>query len=264
MRLKGKAAVITGAGSGIGRAASLRFAREGAAVVCVDIDAEFGEETARLIRKEKGQAEFFQADVGDAAQVRTMARRAMRLHERVHVLFNNAAILARDDLETLELDAWNRHLAVNLTGPLWCSRELLPALKAAGGASIIHGGSIDGAFGAASIISYSVSKGGLMPLTRVMAHAWAKYRIRVNCLNLGAVRTSSEGIPIRFTEELRRGLPMNPGLLNATPLARPGAVEEAAAAALFLASEDSSYFTGSVLTMDGGRTAITPGVPGSG
>ena len=263
MRLEGKTAVVTGAGSGIGRAASLRFAREGAALLCVDIDREFGEETVRLIRKEQGRAEFVCADVGDAAAVHRMAEQCMRLHGRIHVLFNNAAVLARDDLETLELATWQRHLDVNLTGPLLCSRELLPALKAAGGASIIHSGSIDGAYGAGTIVSYSVSKGGLIPLTHVMAHAWAKYGIRVNCINLGAIRTSSEGIPIRFTEELRRGLPMNPGLLNATPLGRPGAVEEAAATALFLASDESSYFTGSVLAMDGGRTAITPGVPGT-
>jgi NAD(P)-dependent dehydrogenase (short-subunit alcohol dehydrogenase family) len=258
MRLKGKNAVVTGAGSGIGRGTSLLFAREGATLLCVDVDAAFGRETVDLIRREGHAAEFIQADLSDAAAIQDMARQCMQRCAQIHVLFNNAAIFGSDNIETVQLEAWNRTLAVNLTAPCLCSAALLPALKAAGGASIIHNGSIDGVHGSAVALSYSVSKGGLVPLTHVMAHALARYGIRVNCINAGGIASSSEGIPIRLSETLRSGQGMPETMLRATPLGRAGSVEEFARAVLFLACDDSSYFTGSMLTMDGGRLAITP------
>ena len=154
-----------------------------------------------------------------------------------------------------------RTIAVPLTGPYLCSTALLPALQAARGASIIHHGSVDGVLGNPFAASYSVSKGGLVPLTHVMAHALAPHAIRVNCINSAAMYASREGIPVRLAPELRNGATQaTQARISVTPLARAGFVEECAAAALFLASDDASYITGSPeLTVDGGRTAITPG-----
>jgi len=259
MRLKGKNAVITGAASGVGRAASLLFAREGAAVACVDIDTAMGEDTAAMVRKEGGDAVFMAADLGDAAAVEGLARACVAWRPQIHVLFNNAAIAERREFEDIPLDEWNRQIAVNLTAPFLLSQRLVPALKAAGKASIVHHGSIDGVQGNPTLIPYSASKGGLVPLTHVMAYWLSPHGIRVNCINSGALRESTQGIPVRLTQDNREGHPMSDVQRRATPLRRPGTVEEAAALALFLASEESSYVNGSVVTLDGGRTGLTPG-----
>ena len=260
MRLQERIAVITGAASGVGRAASLLFAREGASVVCVDIDDAMGSETVALVTNAGGKASYLHADVGRADDVQSMAAACMQRHPVVHVLFNNAGMLVRDHFGEVRLDDWNRTLAVNLTGPYLCSTALLPALKSAGGASIIHHGSVDGVVGNPFAASYSVSKGGLVPLTHVMAHALAPHGIRVNCINSAGLYASRDGIPVRLAPEMRRGtMEGSASRIGVTPLARAGYVEECAAAALFLACDDSSYMTGSLLTVDGGRTAITPG-----
>ena len=260
MKLSGKVAVVTGAASGVGRATSFLLAREGAAVICVDIDRELGDETVEAIRHTSGVATFLHADVGDATSVKVFARQCLEAYPRVDVLFNNAGILVRDTVDNVDLGNWQRMIAVNLTGPYLVSIALLPALRAAGSASIIHHGSIDAVLGNPTSASYSVSKGGLIPLTHVMAHSWAQFGIRVNCINSGGLYESRDGIPVRITPELRDGTyTRHNSRMGATPLARPGLVEECATAVLFLASEDSSYMTGSVLTIDGGRTAITPG-----
>lgn len=262
MKLEGKTAVVTGAASGIGRAASFLFAREGATVLCVDIDATMGEETAVMIRKEGGTAQFVHADLADAASIEAMAKKCMQLAHRIHVLFNNAGILFKDTVEATKLSEWNQSIAVNLTAPYLCSVALLPALKAAQGAAIVHNGSIDSVRGNPHVLSYSVSKGGLTPLTHIMAHSLAPYGIRVNCINAGGIGTSSQGIPIRLTPEMGQRMPMNERMKKVTPLSRHGAVEEIASVALFLACDDSSYMTGALLTVDGGRTALTPGLVG--
>ncbi len=259
MKLAGKWAVVTGAASGIGRASSFLFAREGAAVLCADIDSVMGEETAAIIRKQGGSAHFVHVDLADAASIDAMARSCITRSPKIHVLFNNAAVLFKDTVETTRLEDWNRSIAVNLTAPYLCSVALLPALKAAGGASIVHNGSIDGVLGNPHVLTYSVSKGGLTPLTHIMAHSLAPYGIRVNCINAGGIGASATGIPIRLTPEMMRRAPMNERMKKTTPLARQGNVEEMASVALFLASDDSSYMTGVLLTVDGGRTALTPG-----
>lgn len=259
MRLEGKNAVITGAASGVGRAASLLFAREGAAIACVDIDVAMGEETAEMIRKSGGEAIFIQADLASASAIDRMASACMQWRSQIHVLFNNAGIAARGNFEDITLQQWNEQLAVNLTAPFLCSQRLLPALKAAENAAIIHHGSIDGVQGNPSLVPYSAAKGGLLPLTHVMAYWLAPHGIRVNCINSGAVRTSTAGIPVRLTQDMREGAPMSEVQRRATPLGRPGTVEEAAALALFLACDEASYVNGSVVTLDGGRTGLTPG-----
>lgn len=259
MRLKGKNAVITGAASGIGRAASLLFAREGAAIACVDVDVAMGEETVAMIRKQGGDAVFIETDLADPAAIERMASACMTWRPQIHALFNNAGIAERGDFESIPLERWNRQLAVNLTAPFLCSQRLVPALKAAGKAAIVHHGSIDGVQGNPTLVPYSASKGGLVPLTHVMAYWLSPHGIRVNCINSGALRESTQGIPVRLTQDNREGKPMSEVQRRATPLGRPGTVEEAAAVALFLASDESSYVNGSVVTLDGGRTGLTPG-----
>jgi NAD(P)-dependent dehydrogenase (short-subunit alcohol dehydrogenase family) len=258
-RLEGKHAVVTGAASGVGRATSLLFAREGAAVACVDIDAEMGEETAAMIRAEGGEALFVETDLTDPASIDAMARACMDWRQVIHVLFNNAGVAERAEFEDIALEDWNRQIAVNLTAPFLCSQKLLPALKAADGAAIIHHGSIDGVLGNPTLVAYSASKGGVQPLTHVMGFWLARHGIRVNCINSGALRESKQGIPVRLNRDNRAGAPMSDEQRRATPMGRPGFIEEAADVALYLASDESSYVNGSVITLDGGRTGLTPG-----
>jgi NAD(P)-dependent dehydrogenase (short-subunit alcohol dehydrogenase family) len=258
-RLEGKNAVITGAASGVGRAASLLFAREGAAIACVDIDTAMGEETAAMVRAEGGDAVFIETDLANPAAIQNMAKACMDWRHVIHILFNNAAIAERAAFDDISLEDWNRQLAVNLTAPFLCSQKLLPALQAAGGAAIIHHGSIDGVLGNPTLVAYSASKGGLQSLTHVMGFWLARHGIRVNCINSGALRESKQGIPVRLNRDNREGLPMSDVQRRATPMARPGFVEEAADVALYLASDESAYVNGSVITLDGGRSGLTPG-----
>lgn len=258
-RLEGKNAVVTGAASGTGRATSLLFAREGAAVACVDIDATMGEETAAMIRAEGGDAVFIECDLADPAAIEAMAKACMDWRPVIHVLFNNAAVAARAEFEDVPLEDWNRQIAINLTAPFLCSQKLLPALKAAKGAAIVHHGSIDGVLGNPTLVAYSASKGGLQPLTHVMGFWLARHGIRVNCINSGALRESKQGIPVRLNRDNRAGAPMSDAQRHATPMARPGFVEDAADVALYLASDEAAYVNGSVITLDGGRSGLTPG-----
>jgi len=258
-RLDGKNAVITGAASGVGRATSLLFAREGAAVACVDIDAKMGEETAAMVRAEGGDAVFIACDLAEPAAIEAMAKACMDWRPAIHVLFNNAAIADRAEFEDVALADWNQQIAVNLTAPFLCSQKLLPALKAAKGAAIVHHGSIDGVLGNPTLVAYSASKGGLQPLTHVMGFWLARHGIRVNCINSGALRESKQGIPVRLNRDNRAGAPMSAAQRHATPMARPGFVEEAADVALYLASDAAAYVNGSVITLDGGRSGLTPG-----
>ena len=258
-RLDGKNAVITGAASGVGRATSLLFAREGAALACVDIDAQMGEETAAMVRAEGGDAVFIETDLADPAAIVNMAQTCMQWRTVIHILFNNAAVAERAQFDDISLEDWNQQVAVNLTAPFLCSQKLLPALKAARKAAIIHHGSIDGVLGNPTLVAYSAAKGGLQPLTHVMGFWLAKHGIRVNCINSGALRESKQRIPVRLNRDNRAGTPMSKAQLHATPMARPGFIEEAADVALYLASDESSYINGSVITLDGGRTGITPG-----
>ncbi len=256
MRLKNKVALITGAGSGIGRQAALLFAREGAAVAVADLVPKGGEETVRLVQAEGGRALFVQADVGRAADCEGMVRTAEEAFGKLDVLFNNAGISHIDDGDAVstEEQVWDLTMQVNLKGVFLGCKYGIPALRRAGGGSIINTASFVALLGAATPqLAYTASKGGVLALTRELAVVHARENIRVNALCPGPLRTE---LLMKYldTEEKRQRR------LVHIPMGRFGEAIEIARAALFLASDESSYLTGTDFTVDGGITAayVTP------
>jgi NAD(P)-dependent dehydrogenase (short-subunit alcohol dehydrogenase family) len=255
MRLEGKVAVITGAGSGIGRETALLFVAEGARVVLVDVNDQGGEETRRLIGARDG-AIYVHADVSRSADCERMVRAAEESFGHLHVVFNNAGILdARDDdaVNTPE-DVWDLTMAVNLKSVFLGCKFGIPALRRAGGGSIINTASFVALMGAATPqVAYTASKGGVVALTRELAVVHARERIRVNALCPGPLQTELL-MKILDTPAKRQRR------LVHIPMGRFGEAKEMARAALFLASEDSSFMTGVEFVVDGGITAayVTP------
>lgn len=247
MRLKDKVAVITGAGSGIGRAAARLFAAEGARVICVDIDEPTVKETVAMINDKKALA--IRADVALAEDVRAMVKECERKVKKVDILFNNAGMNAWQSFEDTTEETWARMIGINLTGIFHCAKYLLPLMKKAEAGSIINHASVDGILGNPGIPAYCAAKGGIIPLTHVMAHELAKYNIRVNCLCTGGIATG-------MTASLKS---IYHKRIDVTPLKRIGKPEEVAYAVLFLASDEASFVTGANLVVDGGRTGLTQG-----
>jgi NAD(P)-dependent dehydrogenase (short-subunit alcohol dehydrogenase family) len=256
MKLKDKVALITGAGGGIGGESALLFAAEGAGVVVVDVDDAQGQETVKRVRAAGGRAEYVHADVSKSADCENMVRVAEKSFGRLDVLFNNAGIMdSRDDdaIATPE-DVWERTLAINLKGVFLGCKHGIPALRRAGGGSIINTASFVALLGAATPqLAYTASKGGVLALTRELAVIHAREKIRVNALCPGPLKTE---LLMKFlnTEVKRQRR------LVHIPMGRFGEAREMAKAALFLACEDSSYMTGSEFVVDGGITAayVTP------
>ena len=251
-RLAGKVALITGAGSGQGRAAARLFAKEGAKVVVTDVAIKGGEETVGLVRAEGGEASFIAMDVSKAAQVQRGVELAVQTYGRLHILYNNAAIWnPRLDNRVVELEeeAWDTILAVNLKGVYLCCKYGIPELIRAGGGSVINTASIAGLVSSGQPShTYSASKGGVISLTRAMAMAYAKDQVRVNVICPGGVDTPMVA-PLMADEQARqRAATMH-------PIGRMGTPGDIAYLALYLASDESSWVTGSVLTIDGGYTA---------
>lgn len=253
MRLKGKIAVITGAGSGTGRATAVLFAREGARVICVDVDEKGGKETVEIINQGKQEAFFIQADVSNLEQVQSMAKKCQERLGKVDILFNNAGRLAWQSFEDTAEETWSQMIGINLTGVFLCSKHLLPLMKKAGTGSIINHASIDGFLGNPYLAAYSAAKGGVIPLTHVMAHDLARYKIRVNCLCTGGIATTMISQVTGLAPEMVKRF------IAITPLGRMGTPEEVAYVALFFASDESSFVTGANLVVDGGRSGITQG-----
>lgn len=256
MRLKDKVALITGAGSGIGRESALLFASEGASIVVVDINDAGGQKTVDMIEAQGGQATFVHADVSRAADCEHMVRVAEETYGQLNVLFNNAGIMhsADDDAITTEEDVWDLTMAVNLKGVFLGCKYGIPALRRAGGGSVINTASFVAVLGAATPqIAYTASKGGVLAMTRELAVVHARENIRVNALCPGPLRTE---LLMSFldTEQKRQRR------LVHIPMGRFGEAGEIARAALFLASDESSYITGATFLVDGGITAayVTP------
>ena len=256
MRLEAKVALITGAGSGIGRESALLFARQGAAVVAVDVDQAHAEETASAIAADGGRAVAVRADVSRAADCEQMVAAAEHAYNRLDVLFNNAGIMHAEDDDAVRTEegVWNLTMDVNARSVFLGCKYGIPALRRAGGGSIINTASFVAVMGAATPqIAYTASKGAVLALTRELAIVHARENIRVNALCPGPLRTP---LLMNFlnTEAKRQRR------LVHIPMGRFGEAKEIAQAALFLASDESSFVTGTDFLVDGGISAayVTP------
>jgi NAD(P)-dependent dehydrogenase (short-subunit alcohol dehydrogenase family) len=256
MRLQDKVALITGGGGAIGRASALLFAAEGASVVVADIDEAMAEETVELVRSAGGQATSVCADVSLSADCERMVATAEDTYGSLNVLFNNAGIMLNDDGDAVSTDedVWEQTLRVNLTGVFLGCKYAIPAIRRAGGGSVINMASFVAKVGAATPqLAYTASKGGVLAMTRELAVIHARENIRVNALCPGPLRTE---LLMKFldTDEKKQRR------LVHIPMGRFGEAEEMARAALWLASDESSYVTGAEFVVDGGITAayVTP------
>jgi NAD(P)-dependent dehydrogenase (short-subunit alcohol dehydrogenase family) len=256
MRLEGKVALITGGASGIGRESTLLFASEGASVVVADVDDAGGAETVARVKRHGGEAMFVHADVSLDAGCQEMVHAAEQAYGKLDVLFNNAGIMDGQDSDAVATseEVWHRTIAVNLTGVFLGCKHGIPALRRAGGGSIINTASFVALVGAATPqLAYTASKGGVLALSRELAVVHARENIRVNALCPGPLRTELL-MSVLDTEEKRQRR------LVHVPQGRFGEAIEIAKAALFLASDESSFVTGTAFQVDGGITAayVTP------
>ena len=256
MRLAGKVALITGAGSGIGRETAVLFANEGASVVCVDINDGAGNETVAIITAANGAASYVHADVSKAADCEKMVAHAESTYGKLDILFNNAGLSHAQDDDALSTtdDVWDLTFAINVKGVFLGCKYGIPALRRAGGGSIINTASFVAVLGAATPqLAYTASKGAVLSMTRELATIHAREGIRVNALCPGPLRTE---LLMKYlnTEEKRQRR------LVHIPMGRFGEAAEIAKAALFLGSDESSFTTGATFLADGGITSayVTP------
>jgi NAD(P)-dependent dehydrogenase (short-subunit alcohol dehydrogenase family) len=251
MKLKEKVAIVTGGGSGMGRAVAEQFACNGARVVIAEINAGSGEEVVATIRKKGGDAIFVHSDVSKTADVRAMIATTVECYGGVDVLYNNAAVqLIGQDGRAHELpeEIWDLTLSINLRGLWLCSKYTIPTMLKRGGGSIIHAASPTGLKACPGYSAYSASKGGVIALTRTMAVDYARDNIRVNAIVPGVTDTL-------LIRELTADEKTRARLIAATPLGRLGTPTDVTGLALFLASDESSFCTGGLYMVDGGLTA---------
>lgn len=243
MSLNGKIAVVTGGGSGIGRAISVRLAKDGAAVAVWDLNGTGAAETVAMIEKEGGRALAVTVDAASAATIAGAAAKTREAFGPVTILVNNAGMTGFVPFQDLTEEMWDRMMAVNLKGPFLCTQAILPDMLAAQWGRIINISSSSTQTGAPMMAHYVASKGGVIGMTRALAIEYAAQGITVNHVPPGFIDTP-----------MLRGSPVDIENYAATmPMKRPGRPEDIAAACAYLASEDANYVTGQVIGVNGGR-----------
>jgi NAD(P)-dependent dehydrogenase (short-subunit alcohol dehydrogenase family) len=247
MRMKDKVAIVTGAGSGIGRATAMRMAAEGARVLCADAKGDAAQETVEQIARAGGQGVALLVDVTDEESCGRMVETALGKFERLTTLVNSAGVSAARRDATPPPEEWERVLAVNLSGTYLASRAALPHLAASEAGSVTNIASIFGLVGGSLSPAYAASKGGVVNLTRTMALTWAP-RVRVNCVCPGVIETP-------MTAPFLTDPSWHQPLKERHPLGRFGKPADVAAAILYLASDEAEFVTGVALPVDGGFTA---------
>lgn len=247
-----RVAVITGAGSGIGKASALLFARHGYFVVILEVNEQAGKGTEQEIIRNRGQALFLKTDIADPDSVRTAFEQVNSRLGRMHVLYNNASIfLGKDDgaITDLTTETWQKIIAVNLNGLFYCCRAGIPLIIKSGGGSVINTASSAGLIGIPNCDAYTASKGATIALTRSLAVEYGPHGVRVNCIAPAAIKT-----PMVRQSNLDKPDFDEAHFLKTNPLRRWGMPEEIAQIALFLASDAASYINGAVIVADGGIT----------
>jgi len=248
-RLNGKVTLVTGAGSGIGRGCALRLAAEGASVVLADLESSDGENAAAQIRQGSGDALFQATDVRDECQCQRAVEVTVRQFGGLDVLVNNAGIYPRSTLEQTTEEFWDTMMAINLKGPFLLCKHAVPFMRQRGAGSIINTGSVHGLGGTGDLFAYSVSKGGLLTMTKNLAVALSHDRIRVNYLIPGWVLSRTE-IDIQSKQGRDEGWLKAKG--ERLPMGRFQTPEDAASIIAFLASDEAAMVTGCVLNGDAG------------
>jgi meso-butanediol dehydrogenase/(S,S)-butanediol dehydrogenase/diacetyl reductase len=249
MRLEGKIAVVTGAGSGIGREIATLFTREGARIVVADYIGDAAKDTVKKIKDSGGDAISVTVDVTQSAQVKRLVDNALSAYDGIDILVNNAGILCFGTILDTDVETWNRVISTNLTGTYLCSRAVLPHMIERGGGSIINMSSSTGDPDAVgNSAAYVASKGGVALLTKAMAVDHAKNNIRVNAIAPGPTDTCM--LRDNLTDEFLKKF-----VLETIPMKRLAQPSEMAYTALFLASDEASFITGAIIPVDGGQTA---------
>lgn len=251
-RVDGKACVVTGAGSGIGKAIAERLAEEGGKVLCVDVNGATVSATAKSIQQAGGVADAVTVDVSDRHQVDAFVTRCVELYGRIDVLVNNAGVNIPGVFHEVSDAVIDKTLNVNVKGPMYGSRAAIPHMLRQGGGSIVNISSVNGLVSEPFLAVYSASKGAVVMLTRGIALDYAKRGIRCNAICPGWVDT-----PINYAHaEMLGGLEKVYSTIDSfQPIGRPGEPREIAHLALFLASDEASFITGSIIAADGGMTA---------
>ena len=255
MRLQGKAALVTGAGSGIGEATAKRFAAEGAKVAVADVDGERARATAEAIGRAGGTAMATAADVSRSSDVQALVEQACKSFGRIDILMNNAGVFATTPFLEITEAEWDRVIDTNLKGMFLVGQAVARRMVQDGkGGTIINMSSINAVLAIPTAVPYSVSKGGVKQLTGAMAIALAPHKIRVNAIGPGTVVTGMTREMVANSDTLR-------AILSRTPMGRLCQPEEIANIAVFLASDEASYITGATIYADGGRLPLNGVVP---
>lgn len=252
MRLRNKIAIITGAGSGIGRTTALLFSEEGAQVAIVEIDKERGQDTVDMITRKGREGLFIPTDITDPSQVKSMVTKVIEAYGKINILVNNAGLYVQGDVVNTNEEQWDRIMAVNLRAAFLCCKYNIPQMIESGGGVVINVSSEAGIVAIKNQVAYNTSKAGLISLTKSIALDFASQNIRANCVCPGTTQTplvasalAKQADPERARREVEKVRPAN----------RLGKPEEIAYGILYLASDESPYATGAVLSIDGGYTA---------